>query len=141
MTRTAPTPAEASWRFEAIGTAWEIVTAEPLQPGTRAAVTGTIADFDGTWSRFREDSVVSALARAGGDVPLPPDGAAMLELYAGLSAATDGAVNPLVGASLERLGYDRSYSFSPGIPIPAPAAWAEALSWRDGRLVLREPAV
>ncbi len=131
----------APWRFDAIGTVWQIETAEPLALATRAAVTAAIADFDATWSRFRVDSVVCRLGREGGDAPLPPDGAAMLELYAELSAATDGAVNPLIGASLERLGYDREYSFAPGDPLPAPPAWADVLEWHGDRLTLRGPAV
>ena len=35
----------------------------------------------------------------------------MLDAYAELSRATDGAVNPLIGAALERRGYDRGVSF------------------------------
>ncbi|KQZ83348.1 hypothetical protein ASD56_13715 [Microbacterium sp. Root166] len=140
MPAARPAPSPEPWRFEAIGTVWEIVTAEPLDPGTRAAVTTAIEEFDRTWSRFRGDSVVSALGREGGAVPLPPDAAAMLDLYAELSTATDGAVNPLVGASLERLGYDRSYSFAPGEPVPAPTAWRELLAWDDAGLALRGPA-
>lgn len=128
-----------SWRFEAIGTHWEIESS-PLDEATRAAVTARIGAFDLEWSRFRPDSLVSGLAR-GGTTPAPPDAAAMLDLYAELSEATAGAVNPLVGASLERLGYDAAYSLRAGEPVAAPGRWRELLRWDEGVLSLAEPAV
>ena len=96
----------ASWRFDAIGTGWEIVTELPLPPAVRDEVTARIEAFDRTWSRFRADSDVSALARSGGAIPVPEDASAMLTALAAVSDATAGAVNPLVGASLDALGYD-----------------------------------
>lgn len=130
----------AVWGFEAIGTRWEIETPHPLSEATREAVARTIAVFDADWSRFRSDSLVSALAYGAGVVPAPPDTTAMLDLYAEVSEATGGAVNPLVGASLERLGYDASYSFTDRGAMPAPRDWRERLAWTDERLVLSEPA-
>lgn len=130
------------WRFEAIGTGWEIETAAPLAPSTRAAVAALIESFDAAWSRFRPDSLVSSLAAAGGEAPAPPDAADMLAAYAELSAATGSAVNPLVGASLERLGYDARYSLTPqGAPLAAPDDWRDILSWASDRLTLGRPAL
>lgn len=128
------------WRFDAIGTGWEIETVEPLPPAVRAEVAKLVGDFDRTWSRFRDDSLVSRLARAGGDAPLPPDGAAMLDAYRELSDATDGAVNPLVGDALARRGYDAGYSFEDRGAVPAPADWAGRLAWDADRLHLVAPA-
>ena len=54
---TAPEP----WRFDAIGTTWEIVTERHLPTAVRDEVTSRIDEFDRTWSRFRADSAVSAL--------------------------------------------------------------------------------
>src|SRR5690242_15844238 len=104
--------AGAPWRFDAIGTRWEVATDAPLDEAARARVTDVIDRFDAEWSRFRGDSVVTQLGVRGGTVAAPPDAAAMLEVYERLSDATDGAVNPLVGASLERLGYDAAYSLT-----------------------------
>jgi thiamine biosynthesis lipoprotein len=92
------------WAFEAIGTSWEIETSCPLADAARAEVERVIDDFDREWSRFRGDSVVTALARDGGDVAVPRDAAAMLDMYAEVSEATHGAVNPLVGDALARRG-------------------------------------
>lgn len=132
--------APATWRFDAIGTTWEVVTTRPLPASVRDAVTARIDAFDREWSRFRTDSVVSALAREGGSVPAPPDATPMLDALAALSEATGGAVNPLVGASLDALGYDADYSLRDRGPRAAPVDWRALLSWADGLLTLAEPA-
>jgi FAD:protein FMN transferase len=134
-------PARDAWRFDAIGTTWEIETAGPLDPPSRTAVRALIDAFDRGWSRFRDDSAVSALARGEASVPAPPDAVRMLDAFAALSAATDGAVNPLVGRSLERLGYDAQYSLVPGAPEAAPDHWRDILSWTGGTLAVTEPVV
>lgn len=134
------TAASVSWRFEAIGTTWEIVTDAPLPPDAREAVCATVDAFDRTWSRFRPDSAVSVLGRDGGSMPAPPDASAMLDALSALAAATGGAVNPLVGASLDSLGYDAAYSLRDRGAQPAPAHWRELLTWQDGVLSLAEPA-
>ena len=134
-------PAPESWRFDAIGTAWEIVTERPLPGAVRDEVTAGIAAFDAAWSRFRVDSAVSGLARRGGAIPAPPDAAPMLDALAALSDATGGAVNPLVGGSLDALGYDADYTLRDRGAVAAPSDWRERLTWQHGRLALTEPAI
>ncbi len=129
------------WRFDAIGTAWEIETTEVLPPEASAAVAALIEEFDRDWSRFRSDSLVTALAHGAGVVSAPPDTADMLAAFVELSAATDGAVNPLVGESLESLGYDAQYSFARTGVVPAPRDWRERVAWTDELLCLSQPAV
>lgn len=131
----------STWRFDAIGTRWEIETVEPLEPERRARVEAVVAEFDATWSRFRDDSIVSRLAQSGGTVKTPADAVAMLDAYRELSAATAGAVNPLVGASLSALGYDASYSLSAGDPVAAPQDWPEVLTWDADRMSLASAAL
>ncbi len=130
------------WRFDAIGTVWEIETSAPLDDPARQAVRSLIDAFDRDWSRFRPDSLVSALARGAGAVAAPPDTAAMLDAYAALADATGGAVNPLVGASLERLGYDADVTLTAaGAPLAAPRDWRRQLVWTPDRITLSEPAL
>lgn len=129
------------WRFEAIGTVWEIGTPRPLPAGERDAVREAIDDFDHTWSRFRDDSLVTALAAEPQEVPAPPDAGVMLDLYRALSDATDGAVQPLVGDSLSARGYDARYSLQDRGARPAVQDWAEQLAWDDGALALHAPAL
>ena len=115
--------------FEAIGTQWMLSTAEPLAASTRAAVAELVEDYDRTYSRFRSDSTVARMAEGSGTFQLPGSAAALLRLFDTLHRLTRGAVNPLVGRSLEVLGYDAAYSFSPAAG-PAPAAgWSETVSW------------
>lgn len=133
--------ADTRWSFSAIGTAWEIQTATPLPAAIRESVRDLIDAFDRDWSRFREDSLVTTLARGGGAVPTPPDAAAMLDAYAELSAATAGAVNPLVGDALAGRGYDPGYGFIDHGARPAPGDWTSRLEWSGGRLGLSSPAM
>lgn len=134
-----------AWRFDAIGTRWEIETADPLDESIRVRIGETIAVFDATWSRFRDDSAVSALRDRGGTVPLAPDAAAdaaaMLGAYRELGRATDGAVNPLIGAGLDALGYDPELTLRPGSPKAAPGDWERMLRCDDTALTLEGPAV
>ena len=98
----------AVWRFDAIGTPWEIETSEPLDDArARGGRACSSTRSTREWSRFRRRLAGVARSRAAAaPCPRPATPRAMLDAYAALSDATDGAVNPLVGASLERLGYD-----------------------------------
>ncbi len=136
----ASPPTTAVWAFDAIGTRWSIETSTPLTDEAKAVVAEVTATFDREWSRFLPDSLVSRLGRGGGAVPAPADAQAMLDAYAALSDATGGAVNPLVGASLERLGYDAHLTLIDRGAEPAPADWRERLTCSDGMLRLHGPA-
>jgi thiamine biosynthesis lipoprotein len=129
-----------SWRFEAIGTHWEIESSESLTDGVRAAVAAEIERFDREWSRFRADSDVSRLGRERGTF-VSQDAGPMLDAYRELSAATGGAVNPLVADSLAALGYDAEYSLVAGEPVRAPGAWEERVSWTAAGVTTSEPAL
>ncbi|MFF7683640.1 FAD:protein FMN transferase [Microbacterium sp. NPDC007973] len=138
---STPTATGSTWAFDAIGTSWAIDSAAPVPPVAQDAVTAVVERFDREWSRFRDDSVVSALADGrAASVDLPGDADAMLSLYDELDRATGGAVNPLIGDALARLGYDARLSLAPqGAPVAAPD-WRRDLSWSDGRLRLARPA-
>jgi len=135
-----PAPTRAVWSFEAIGTLWSIETDAPIDDGVRAEIGAAIDAFDSEWSRFRHDSVVMRLAGGDASVPAPGDTSAMLDVYAELDAATGGAVNPLVGEALARLGYDRGYSLvAQGDPVAAPAHWRDVVRWDAATLALSSP--
>jgi FAD:protein FMN transferase len=118
--------------FDAIGTAWQLDTADPIDPTLQSSIAERIEGFDKTWSRFRDDSLVSTIAATPGIWNFPADAGPLFELYRRLYVATDGAVSPLVGRALENLGYDRSYSLRPtGQPVTVPS-WDDAVAW-DGK--------
>jgi thiamine biosynthesis lipoprotein len=84
---------------------------------------------------------VSRHARDGGTRTYPEEAVPLLELYAELAALTDERVTPLVGDSLERLGYDRDYTLTPsGAPAAAPRL-ADTLTVEGARLTLHRPAL
>lgn len=101
--------------FQATGTRWEIETREPLSGCLQRHIFDRIESFESIYSRFRPDSLVSRVAAAdhGGCFDFPDDSVALFDLYDQLYAATEGAVDPLIGRDLELLGYDRSYSLIP----------------------------
>lgn len=126
--------------FDAIGVPWRIGVGDAATPvasiGTAlqvddlTAVLTRIEQFDRDWSRFRDDSLVSRIAHEPGSWPMPADAAPLFALYERLHALTDGRLSPLVGASLERLGYDAAYRLTPsGDPLPAPR-WADSIALR-----------
>lgn len=122
-------------RFEAIGTPWQIDTAELLAPAVQESISALVERFDATWSRFRKDSLVSTIAASTGTWVFPAEAPALFDLYRTLYDATDGAVTPLVGRALENLGYDPTYSLRPtGIATRIPR-WEDALQW-DGRALI-----
>lgn len=121
-------PVDAAWTFEAIGVPWSIEAPGGVPAAAREAVARRIARFDADWSRFRDDSLVARIAAAAGSWPLPPDAAPLLGLYEQLYALTGGRMSPLVGASLERLGYDAAYRLEPSGPPLAAPAWEDAIT-------------
>ena len=80
------------------------MTASPLGTRLRQRVLDRVERFDHAWSRFRDDSLVTRLAREGGAATFPKEARPLFELYGRLHDATDGAVDPLVGRDLELLG-------------------------------------
>ena len=129
----------AIWRFDAIGTTWEIETSNELGADERRLVGAEINRFDREWSRFRGDSAVTRVGRDGGSIS-SPDAGAMLDAYLDLSQATTGAVNPLVADSLAALGYDASYSLVASDPIAAPRDWTDRVRWTEGEATASSPA-
>ncbi|MET1038365.1 MAG: FAD:protein FMN transferase [Aeromicrobium sp.] len=129
-----------AWTFEAIGTAWQIDTREPLAEDVQAEVLGCIKRFDTAWSRFRDDSLVADIARGPGEWQMPADADTLFELYDRLHVATGGAVNPLVGRTLSDLGYDAGYSLTASAE-PAPVPRWDSVDWSAPVLTTIEPVL
>jgi len=127
--------------FEGIGTRWQVSTPGLLDPALRTGLLGVVERFDADWSRFRGDSRVTAMAREPGRYGFPAEAGPLGLVYRTLYQLTGGAMTPLIGTSLERLGYDAGYSLRPsGSPLPAPA-WDEVLDWSGTTLTTKAPAV
>jgi FAD:protein FMN transferase len=134
----------AGWqdfRFDGIGTGWEISTPVPLSPGQRSSVLAEVERYDSTWSRFREDSLVTRISVAPGQYELPPEATGLAALYRQLYTLSGGAMTPLIGESLERLGYDPHYSLQPRGEAAPPPAWDTVLEWRGASVRTTAPVV
>jgi thiamine biosynthesis lipoprotein len=133
-------PLPVAWTFEAIGTHWRIDTRHALPPPIAGAVTERVTRFDRDWSRFRSDSRIAALAKPGLH-RLADDAGPLLDFYRELFGATAGRVTPLVGRTLEALGYDAAYRLRAADEIPAVPAWDEAVAWDGEYLDVVTPVV
>jgi len=130
--------------FEAIGTKWRIDSDELLASAValklERAVARRIERFDRDYSRFRADSLVTAMAGRAGRYRLPADARPMLDLYRDLYQLSDGRLTPLIGQTLADAGYDAAYSLRPG-RLTAPPSWAEVLDYHFPYLTLSRPAL
>lgn len=142
MTATLRAPAADS--FPALGTTARVVVTDPgtLRTAT-ASLHADLAALDRAASRFRADSEIRAVERAGGREVVVSDLLADA-LDAALRAAelTGGLVDPTVGTCLDALGYDRDLAdvtpwTGTGTPGPAPGWWR--LGWDRSRRTLVVP--
>lgn len=134
-----PHPGWTDFSFEGIGTRWEVSTPSPLSGAHRRRLLDAVEAYDAAWSRFRPDSLVAGAARAPGRHELPAEAAVLGPLYQTLYRLTGGAMTPLIGTSLERLGYGPGYPLRPqGPPLPAPR-WEDVLDWQGTVLTTAEP--
>jgi thiamine biosynthesis lipoprotein len=97
--------------FPVWGSTAVVGVAERAALGTAQSVLqDVLAEFDRTCSRFRDDSEIAGLTRAGG-AAVPVSDLLFDAVQAGLRAAriTDGDVDPTLGRVMRALGYDRDY--------------------------------
>ncbi|HET6924990.1 MAG TPA: FAD:protein FMN transferase, partial [Candidatus Saccharimonadales bacterium] len=130
--------------FQAIGTLWDIQVDDDIDDEAWSQVMAQVHDridaFDGIYSRFRPDSMVSRMAEQGGRHQLPPDGHKLLQFYERLYRATNGMVTPLIGQAMADAGYDAAYSFRER-PLQVSPAWEEVISYDEHVISLAEPAL
>lgn len=135
---TSKTKLKHSWSFDAIGTKWSIETNQPLLDTLKRAIENRIELFDIAYSRFRDDSTVAAMAKAPDEFTLPNDAKQLGDLYRQLYEATDGALSPLIGSSLNAAGYDKKYSFRTGDPLKA-VDWDSVMTWSGVTITTNKP--
>ncbi len=149
----------SSARFPALGSTAVVVASDQERLAAAvAAVQRTVEAFDLACSRFREDSELSALNRAGGrSVRASPLLQEAIAAAVRAAELTDGDVDPSLGAALIALGYDRDFDLGldrpgadgggraggPRSPRPAPATLSlrAVPGWRTIRLDRRAGTV
>jgi FAD:protein FMN transferase len=140
---------KAELTFEAIGAPWQIETPDALPESLVDAIHTRIDEYDATYSRFRDGSLVSRIAAGQGIWQFPSDAAPLFALYRRLYDATGGTLTPLVGRRLELLGYDRDYTLLPADELDQSRSraviphWDDVMRWDEtsATLTTSEPVV
>jgi thiamine biosynthesis lipoprotein len=110
------------------------VTDPRVLPDAAADLDALLDRVDRQASRFRADSPLSiANARAGRPVPIPRLLADLVQAALDAAAHTGGTVDPTVGRTMRRVGYDRDIAaIRPTGPAIVPSPGGRG--WRDVRL-------
>lgn len=102
------------FKFEAMGTVLEIRVLDTVSKILEEKIKSEIFDYtvwyDETFSRFKENSLVTKLSTQTGIFSVPIELVEMLQIYFKLEAITEGRMNPLIGNTLSDLGYDDKYT-------------------------------
>jgi FAD:protein FMN transferase len=98
-----------------------MVTDPPRLAAAEDVLRAELAEIDRTCSRFRADSEITGLHRAGTAVTVSPLLAQALDVALRAAELTDGLVDPTVGAAVHALGYDRDYAGPGTLDSPAPS--------------------
>lgn len=127
----------ATSAFPALGTTATVCVMDEVCLGDAVTLLRAELDrLDAACSRFRDDSELARLNRAPG-VPHPVSDLlyAALEVALDAARATDGILDPTIGAALVATGYDRSFArIPPEGPQVGRVAFAGAPGWRSVRL-------
>lgn len=103
-----------TFSYESMGTGWAVSIWDDIPSQELNILKEDIirmsSDFDHTYSRFIQSSLIWKLAKLQGVQEVPTDLVRMLRLYETLHALSGGKLNPLVGFALSDLGYDETYS-------------------------------
>lgn len=99
----------------ALGTGIIISSSVTIPQRVQKRIRAFIEEYESVLSRFREDSLVSRMARAehGGEFEFPAWAGPLFALYSEFYAATRGAFDACIGADLLALGYNNSVQFVP----------------------------
>jgi thiamine biosynthesis lipoprotein len=129
-----------SYPFDAFGTKWVIETNEEISSAIKYAIQKKIEAFDKTYSRFRDDSLVTEISHTAGKYVFPADAEKLFNFYKKLYDATNGKVTPLIGDMISRAGYDAAYSLQPKPQKPV-LNWDETMSLNGRTLTTTQPVM
>jgi thiamine biosynthesis lipoprotein len=126
---------EAQWRVWTM-TARLVLTRPGVVEEAEALVRAYLGEVEAACSRFRDDSELSVLHRAGGrPARVSPLLAELVSQALAAARRTDGSCDPTVGGRLYELGYDRSIDdLDAGGPVRARVRVRAAADWRQVEL-------
>ena len=119
----------------ALGTGIIISSSVPIPQRVQKRIRAFVEEHQSVLSRFREDSLVSRMARAehGGEFEFPAWAGPLFALYSEFYDATRGAFDACIGGDLLALGYNNSVQF---VPESASSASDDSDSWSNYRRAL-----
>ena len=123
-----------SWQFDALGTSWELASAQSISPSLKKVISKQLSLFEHTYSRFMQNSLVSAIARKPGTYTFPESATEIFSFYEQLFFLTSGKMTPLVGDALSSAGYDERYSLKPRATIRKVDSYTETVT-RSGHVI------
>jgi FAD:protein FMN transferase len=125
-------PSVAGWSTRAIGTFCSVLVTRPAElAAAQLILARELAAIDHACSRFRDDSELAAVNRAGGGpVSISPLLLRALEVALDAAEITGGDVDPTCGRSLAALGYDRDYAELAAITTPPDRPAESAAGWQ-----------
>lgn len=133
---------ESTYSFEAIGTSWSVTIVTPQSEARKIAILKKIQDridfFDKTYSRFREDSLITEISRKPGLYRLPPDADVLFSSYKKFYDVTGGKLTPLIGDVLVSAGYDASYSLLQSRELQTPLPWRDVFLYEYPKLLTKK---
>lgn len=128
-----------SWPH-ALGTGIILTCRKPLSPAQVTSLGAFVEEFEQALSRFRPDSLVSAMAdpqkvaSRAGIFDFPEYCRPLFDLYDRLFAASRGRIDPCVGEDLASLGYTVSFESMAPLVGKSPTARPRRTTWdRIGR--------
>lgn len=131
--------------FGAIGTSWQIDIFQDVSAKDQAELAALIHDrieaFDATYSRFREDSLVTRISKEIGTFTFPDDARELFAIYHDLYKRTDGLFTPLIGTVMSDAGYDATYTLKQKNSLQSPKQWDDILSYTYPVLMTKEPVM
>ena len=128
--------------FEAIGTHWTIELFDRVQDldSLSSHILSRIHIFDKTYSRFRDDSIVTKASLSPGEYTFPEDARELFELYESFYKITSGKMTPLIGQLVSDAGYDKDYSLVPKKLSKTPK-WDDVMNYSHPVLSVHTPVL
>ena len=124
-------PELSSASFEALGTTAVVVTAADRSLAAMGEVERELATIDRTCSRFRDDSDLTRLNLAAGAwTTVDPVLVEAVDVALRAARLTDGLVDPTVGETMRRIGYDRDFAEIATLGPALETSWIHAPAWR-----------
>jgi FAD:protein FMN transferase len=106
-------------------------------PSELQAIEELFADRDETFSRFRDDSELNEVNATAAPLLVSEEFASALHVALEAAAASDGLVDPTLGAAVVAAGYDRDFADLDEQAEPRPRPRASPGCWRSVRLTGR----